>query len=116
MAFSRTESSASITTTERSLPADTTTGVPTSQTTECYIQIWLDLSALAAADQFELKVYEKVQSAGTQRVVQNWVFTGVQGVPIFVAPGLHVANGYDITLKKIAGTDRTINWSLRKVT
>jgi len=116
MTLSVTESSATIGATERSLPADTTTGVPTSQTTECYMEVWLDLNALAAGDTFLLQYYEKVQSGGTQRIVQQNYFTGAQGTPIQVLPPIHLKNGYDVTLKKIAGTDRSIVWSLRKVT
>ena len=114
MAFTVLESSASITTTERSLPADTTTGVPTSQTTECYMQVWLDLNLLVAGDEFELAFYEKVQTAGTQRAVQRVTVSGTQGTPIYVHPPLHLRNGYDVTLKKLTGTDRVINWSLRR--
>ena len=114
MAFTRAESSATIGATERSLPADTTTGVPTSQTTECYCQTWLDLSALAAGDQFQLTIYEKCASGGAQRVFDQITFSGAQGTAGFVYPVLHLANGWDITLKKLAGTDRSISWSLRK--
>lgn len=114
MAFTAAESSATISTAERSLPADTTTGVPTAQTTECYCQTWLDLNALAAGDQFQLTVYEKCISGGTQRVFDQITFSGAQGSPGFVYPVLHLRNGWDITLKKLAGTDRVIPWSLRK--
>jgi hypothetical protein len=109
------EDSASISTTEYSLPADTTTGVPTSQTDDGVYQIYLDLSDLVAGDQFELKVYEKVQSAGTQRLVDYRIFTGAQSPPHVVLPTLILMHGWDVTLKRIAGTDATIGWSIRKV-
>lgn len=109
------ESSATIGTTERSLPADTTTGVPTSQTDDGTMQVWLDLNALALGDEFELNIYEKVQSSGTQRKCVDPIrFVGPQGVaPIFVSPALMMRHGWDVTLKKISGTDRAIPWSLR---
>ena len=109
------ENSATSSTTEYSLPANTTTGVPTSQTDDGIYQIFLDLNALAAGDQFELKIYEKVQSGGTQRLVDQRTFANVQSVPNFVLPSLILLHGWDVTLKKIAGTDRAIGWSIRKV-
>lgn len=109
------ENSATISTTEYSLPANTTTGVPTSQTDDGIYQIFLDLNALAAGDQFEMKIYEKVQAAGTQRLVDQRTFTNVQSVPNFVLPSLILLHGWEVTLKKLAGTDRAIVWSIRKV-
>lgn len=109
------EDSASIGTTEYSLPADTTTGVPTSQTTDGVFQVFLDLNALAAGDSYELKIYEKVQSAGTQRLVDTLYFLGVQSRPHVVLPTLILMHGWDVTLKKLAGTDRTIGWSIRQL-
>lgn len=109
------ESSATIGTTERSLPADTTTGVPTTQTTDAQLQLFLDLSALASGDEFELALYEKVNGTGaTQRKLVLATFIGVQEA-LYVAPALNLSNGWDLTLKKIAGTDRAIGWSIRGV-
>jgi hypothetical protein len=109
------ESSATIGTTERSLPADTTTGVPTSQTDDGTMQIWLDLNALALGDEFEMNFYEKVGSGTTQRKVFDPIrFVGPQtSNPIYVSAAFMVRHGWDVTLKKIAGTDRAIPWSLR---
>jgi hypothetical protein len=109
------ESSATISTTERSLPADTTVGVPTSQTDDGTMQIWIDLSPLVLGDEYELNVYEKVTSAGTQRKVMDPIrFVGPQGAaPVFVSPALMVRHGWDVTLRKLAGGDRTLLWSLR---
>lgn len=101
-------------TAEYSVTAGTTSG-PSADTNDGFYQIWLNLSALAAGDQFQLKLYEKVD-AGTQGVAETWTFTGVQGKPIFVAPGFILLDGWDFTLKKIAGTDRSIPHSVRKAT
>lgn len=108
------ESSASIGTTEYSCPAATTSGVPTSQTTDGIYQGFLDFAAMAAGDQYEVKVYEKVTSGGTQRTLLTSVLTGAQSGP-YVLPSLILMHGWDITVKKLAGTDRTIYWSIRKV-
>ena len=114
MSLTFVEDSATISTTEYSLPADSTTLA--AQTDDCMLQVWLDLANLAAGDQFELKIYEKITSAGSQRLVTTRVFTGVQSEPGWALPALIVGNGWDVTLKKLAGTDRSIAWSLRKAT
>jgi hypothetical protein len=106
-------SSASIGTTERSMPSDTTSGVPVSRTDTAVYQLSLDLSALAAGDQFQVKIYEKVASGGTQRAVETYVFTGAQANPHVFFPTLILGVGWDMTLKKLAGTDRTIGWAIR---
>ena len=112
MAFSVTEGTETVGTTEHSLTTDT--AGPDADTTECYVQAFVDLNALAAGDQYELKIYEKIQSGGTQRLLNSVTFTGVQSNPIYVHPPLHLKYGWDVTLVKLAGTDRAISWSLRK--
>lgn len=112
--FTFTGDSASIGTTEYFLASDSTTKV--NQTTECMLQTWLDLSNLATGDQFLFQLYEKVNGSGdTQRQVFEQVFTGAQS-ELFTHPALLVGAGWECSLKKLAGTDRTINWSLRKLT
>jgi len=92
--------------------ANTTTGVPTSQTTACRVTVLLDCNAMAAGDQFNCVVYEKV-NGGTQRVVDTFPIIGTQ-TPLVVLGPFTLGEGWDITLKKIAGTDRSIAWSLRE--
>jgi len=116
MPLSMVDDSATISTSEYSLPADTTTGVPTAQTDDCILQLWLDLNALQAGDSFRLRLYEKVNGAGaTQRLTEEWVFTGAQTKPGWVMPAVIVGHGWDLTLLRTAGSDRAIGWSLRKV-
>lgn len=106
------ENSASISTTEYSLPNNSTTLA--AKTDDGYIQLWLDLSAMVAGDQYELRFYEKVASGGTQR--QFWpttVLTGVQSPSHWVSVPFSVMHGWDITMKRLAGSDRTIAWSIR---
>jgi hypothetical protein len=110
--FTNVSSSATIGTSERSLPADTTSGVPTSQTTFCSVIVTLDLSAMLAGDTFNLVVYEKV-AGGTQRALATFPLVGAYD-SLLVLPPLSLGEGWDITLKKIAGTDRAIRWSLRE--
>jgi hypothetical protein len=105
------EGSATIGTAEYSLPAATTTGVPTAQTDDGAMQSWIDFSALtAAADVFEVKVYEKATASATQRTILT---IRVDTPRVVVLPAFKVAHGWDVTVKKISGTDRAIVWSLR---
>ena len=105
--------SASISTTEYDLPSASTT--KSSQTTDGIYQLFLDLNALTSTEQYTLKIYEKVQSSSTQRVVQEVVFAGAQAEPVYVTPSILFLHGWTFTLTKNFGTDRTINWSIRSV-
>lgn len=107
------EDNATISTTEYSLPNDGTT--LTARTETGIFQVFLDLSALTVTEQYELKVYEKVQSGSTQRVVLYALLAGPLTSPGYALPSLFLKNGWDVTLKKIAGTDRNIGWSIRQV-
>ena len=104
--------SASISTTEYSLPNNSTTLTP--QTDDGIYQVWIDFGAMTAADVYDVKIYEKVTSGGTQRTVSLSRLSGVQSGP-FVTPSLILLHGWDVTVDKISGTDRTISWSIRKV-
>ena len=110
MAITNAVGSATISTTEFSFPNNST--VLTPQTTACVLQAYVDLSALAAGDQFRLRVYEKVN--GVQKVIYEAFLTGAQSSD-YVFPSLVVMEGWDVTCLKIAGTDRSIGWALRKV-
>jgi hypothetical protein len=105
--------SQTISTTEYSLVNSSTTLA--SDTTDGIYQLYLDLNAMVAGDQYELKVYEKVRSASTQRVVSTQTFTGLQPTPNVVLPSLILLHGWDFTLKRLAGSDRTIAWSIRRI-
>lgn len=105
--------SATIGTTEFSLPSDSTTRV--AQTDDCILQAFIDFSNMAAADEYQIAIYEKYLAAGTQRLVDTWVLTGAQTSPMWVSPSLVVGEGWDVTVKKLSGTDCIIYWSLRKV-
>lgn len=103
--------SASISTTEYSLTNNSTT--LGAQTGDGYIQIWLDLNAMIAGDQYELRIYEKVRSSSSQRLVARYYFTGAQGEPVWVSPPLSVMHGWEVSMDRLAGADRTIEWSIR---
>ena len=104
---------ATISTTEYSLVG--TAGALATDTTDGVFQVFIDASALATGDEFEIAVKEKVIAAGTQRVIFKATLAGVQGSPLWVSPSLILMHGWDVTLDKIAGTDRSISWSVRQV-
>ena len=111
MAITITSDSATIGATEYSLPADSTTLA--AQTDDCCLQVWIDFDAMAAGDEYRIRLYEKI-NAGTARTVIDTRVTGDQSSP-WVSPTLIVGEGWDVTVQKISGTDRSIPWSLRKV-
>lgn len=113
MAITFTNDSATISTTEYSLPADTTTGVPTSQTDDCIFSAIIGFQNMIAGDQYEIKLYE---SDGTsQGLIETWILTGAQSKPKFSLPSHILGVAWDLTVKRLAGADRVISWSLRKV-
>lgn len=108
------EGSETVGTTEHSLTTDT--AGPDTETSDGIFQVFIDLSALAPGDVFEFKTYETVAtSAGTQRAVYSARFADAQGTPIWTSPTLVLGVGWDMTLKKISGTDRAIAWRAAKV-
>lgn len=99
-------------TTEWSLTTDT--AGPDADTTDGVFQVFLDLSDMVAGDQLQVRIYEKVRSGDTQRIVYEAILTGAQAQPIWVSPSLVLLHGWDVTLDALAGTI-TVNWSIRQV-
>lgn len=90
-----------------------TTTLQTNTTAGVY-QLFLDPGNMAKADEFRIRVYEKVEATGgTKKVLQSWTLLGVQA-EIFATPALMLMNGWDFTIQKIAGTDRAFDASVRK--
>lgn len=84
-------------------------------TTECVAQLWVDCANMAAGDEYEIAVQEKVRSGGTQRRTVLASLVGAQGEP-WIGPPLQLAHGWDYTIKKISGTDRAFDATIRAVT
>lgn len=114
MALGFVTDTATIGTTEYSLISDSTTLA--TETTDRIEQVLIDFNALAIGDVYRVRVYESAGSTPTKRVTGEWFVSGVQAVPNFVLPSLILGVGYDITVAKIAGTDRSISWTLARVT
>jgi hypothetical protein len=102
-----------VTNVEYDLPSASTT--VSSQTDDGIYQLFLDLNALTSTEEYRLRIYEKTQSSGTQRVVQEVIFSGAQTEPIYASASLLLLHGWTFTLKKNQGTDRAIPYSIRKV-
>ena len=104
---------ATIGTTEWSL--STNTSGPDADANAGIYQAFIDLSNVAAYEVYQFKCYEKTRTGDTQRVVFSAYFEGAQSDPIAVTPTLILGVGWDMTLVKIAGTDRSVNWRISKV-
>ncbi len=111
MATPAYEGTATIGTTEWSLT--TNTAGPDAQTAAGTYAVDLDLSTLAAGDLFELRLYEKTLSTSSQILHESWLLRS-GSAPGHICPATMLIHGWDFTLVKISGTDRSISWSVRK--
>lgn len=97
--------------TELSIVSGTTT--LQNNTTAGVYQLVIDAANMAKGDQFIVKLYEKCKAAGTKRVFSAWSLLGVQS-ELFITPSFMLLNGWDMTITKLAGTDRAFDASIRK--
>lgn len=102
-----------IDTNEWSLTTDT--AGPDADTTAGLYQAVIDVSDMVDGDELQIRVYEKVRSGDTQRVVYTNSLSDAQLQPLLYTPPLMLLNGWDYTLDAIAGTI-TCNWSIRQLT
>lgn len=107
-------SSQAVDTTEWSSPRDASYDSAQPQTADGVYQVFLDISDMVAGDELQIRVYEKVLSSSTQRIVYQSNLTGPQSPPVWVSPSLVLLHGWDVTLDAISGTI-TVDWSIRKV-
>jgi hypothetical protein len=104
---------ATISTTEYFLASNSTT--KTSQTDDGVYQCFIELNNLVRGDKYVLKVYEKVRSASTDRVIFSATIANDQTDDNYVTPSLILLHGWEFSLIRTAGADRSIAWSIRKV-
>jgi len=107
------QNSGTIGTTEFFLASNSTT--KTDQTTDGIYQLMLELNNLANGDEYRLRLYERISSGGTARVCDSWVIADAQTDPNYFTPSVILLHGWEFSLTKLAGTDRSIAWSIRKV-
>lgn len=100
-----------VSTTELSLTA--AVAGPRSETAVGVFECEIDLSAMAAGDKFQFKGYEKTASGGTQRAFLDVTFSGKQSQNALSRARI-MLHGWDYTIKKIAGTDRSVVASVRQ--
>lgn len=106
-----TQDSASIGSTQYYLAANST--LASWQTADVILQVYLDFGALAAGDQFLIKIFEKVDGSNPE-IIYSATVDGTQST-MWVSPSFILGTGWDVSITKIAGTDRTIYWTLAKI-
>jgi hypothetical protein len=103
----------SVSSTELSLTGGTSS--IQAQTAAGVYQLVVDgVTNMAKGDVFEIRVLEKTLASGTQRAIFTARLNDAQS-ELFVIPSIILLNGWDFTIKKIAGTDRAFDTSVRKV-
>lgn len=113
MAITLTGGTATISTTEYFLASNSTTA--TEQTLDCAIQLFLDLSAMQAGDTYTLKWYERVNGQTRRQFVATTTFSNAQTPANYASSQYIVGEGWEVSLTRTAGVDRSISWSLRTV-
>lgn len=103
---------ATIGTTPYSLPNNSTTLTPI--TVDGVYQVFIDFGALTVTETYAVEVFEKVTSGGSQRSVFSAVVAGTVAETL-VLPSLLLLHGWDVVVTKLAGTNRSIGWSIRQV-
>jgi hypothetical protein len=102
-----------VSTTELSITNNATYSAGSNKTSDNAVQLWLDTTNMAKADEFEVRLYEKVEATGgSARLVQVWRLLGAQATN-FVTPVFLLMHGWDFTIKRIAGSDRAFDASVR---
>ena len=87
------------------LATDTTPGV---------FQVFIDLTAMQGGDEYIINIKDRTVSGGAQLVIYESTLEGTQTSP-FVAPTLILFYGWDVTVQRITGVNRSISWSIRQV-
>jgi hypothetical protein len=90
-------------------------GTIQANTTNGVYQVFVDTSAMLLSNTVQLRIYEKVWSGGTQRVIYETNLVDVQQDPIWVSPSLVLMHGWDATANSQAGANVYLQWSIRRV-
>lgn len=107
-----TQTALSVSTTELSIISGTSSLA--TDLTDGWFCCNVDLSNVVLGDTFEIRFYNTVRASGTKRVVQCWTFYNAQGTDsaIFISPSFLCLHGFDFTLKRTAGADRTMDCAI----
>lgn len=106
------QSALSVSNTELSLISGTSS--LQNDTTDGVYQLWIDPLAMLKGDEFLIRIYEKVISGSTKRVVFSATLSDAQSEN-FVTPMLILMHGWDMTIIRVAGSDRTFDASIRQI-
>jgi hypothetical protein len=106
------ENSATIGTTLYSLPNNSTSLTPI--TVDGVYQVFVDFSSMTVTEEYEVTIYEKVTAGGSQVELHQAVVSGTS-VRGLVFPSVTLMHGWDVQVRKLSGTDRSIGWSIRQV-
>jgi hypothetical protein len=98
-----------VSTTELSLISGTST-LQNNNTAAMY-QVSIDASAMAKGDRFRVKIYKAVRSGGTKRLFLQADIYNAQS-ELFVMAPVMLLFSWDVTIQKIAGTDRAFDTSI----
>ena len=91
----------------------TNTAGPDSETTDGLFQPFVLIPAAATpADIFEINYYETVNA--TQLIVWTGTVRGQGAVFGWAGPAMMLGVGWDMTIAKASGTDRTLLWHINK--
>lgn len=113
MTLTLTDHTQTVSTTPLSLLNGSST-IATS-TTKAAVQVVADLSALTGSDLFRISLLEKVTAAGSQRTIESWFVQGTQQPPLWTSPTFLLGHGWDWSITRISGSDRSISTSVRAV-
>lgn len=103
-----------ITTTERSLINSAAYDTGANSNSDGVYQLFLTLDDMTVGDELQIRFYEKVRAADTQRIVFQQILFGPQS-DMWTHPALILMHAWDVTLDCIAGTSIDVDWALKKV-
>lgn len=87
----------------------------TTQTTAGVYSLLVDLSVLAAGDAVTIRIYDKVRTAESAKIVHLVELAHAQNEPVFLSPPFPIADHIACSIEQTDGTARTFIWSLRKI-
>lgn len=88
---------------------------PAYSTTPCVMQFFVDITAVAAGDEFKAKLHKKIDGTNVVVVYEaNFVPMTNKGwsSPMFIVD----ASGWDWSCEKVGGTDRSLDMRVEYVT
>ena len=75
-------------------------------------QAMINFGAMVSGDQYRVRCYEKARSGDSQALVWEAFLTGPQS-KLFTSPAVILGIGWDFTILRVAGSDRTITSTIR---